>query len=93
MLPGMTASCRACRPSVATWYGVPVRSRGVFSRSPRDAALAAIQVFNNPLITFKSETFIVLMNIAWTHLLHAYYRRNDVERGRFRPFRQVANTP
>ena len=45
----------------------------------RDAALAGIQVFNNPLITFKSETFIVLMNIAWTYLLHAYYRRNGVE--------------
>jgi hypothetical protein len=45
----------------------------------REAALAAIQVFNNPLITFKSESFIVLMNVAWTYLLHAYYRQHDVE--------------
>src|SRR3954449_5452106 len=45
----------------------------------QDAALAGVQVFNNPLIKFKSETFIVLMNIAWTYLLHAHYRGRDVE--------------
>jgi hypothetical protein len=45
----------------------------------QDAALAGVQVFNNPLIRFKSETFIVLMNISWTYLLHAYYRRTRVE--------------
>ncbi len=45
----------------------------------QDAALTAVQVFNNPLIKFKSETFIVLMNIAWTYLLHAYYHRTRVE--------------
>lgn len=45
----------------------------------QDAALAAVQVFNNPLVRFKSETFIVLVNIAWTYLLHAYYRRSGVE--------------
>jgi Domain of unknown function (DUF3644) len=41
----------------------------------QDAALTAVQVFNNPQIKFKSETFIVLMDIAWTYLLHAHYRR------------------
>ncbi|MBW1681030.1 MAG: DUF3644 domain-containing protein [Deltaproteobacteria bacterium] len=45
----------------------------------REAALAAVQIFNNPLITFKSEIFIVLMNIAWTYLLHAYYRKHHIE--------------
>jgi hypothetical protein len=30
----------------------------------QDAALSGVQVFNNPLIRFTSETFIVLMNIA-----------------------------
>lgn len=45
----------------------------------QDAALTAVQVFNNPLMKFKSETFIVLMNIAWTYLLHAYFRRGHVE--------------
>lgn len=45
----------------------------------QDAALTAVQVFNNPLIKFKSETFIVLMTIAWTYLLHAHYRTKGVE--------------
>ena len=45
----------------------------------REAALNAIQTFNNPLTTFKTETFIVLMVIAWTYLLHAYYRQEGVE--------------
>ena len=45
----------------------------------REAALNAIQTFNNPLTTFKTETFIVLMVIAWTSLLHAYYRGQKIE--------------
>lgn len=45
----------------------------------REAALAAVQIFNSPLITFKSEVFIVLANIAWTYLLHAHYRKTQVE--------------
>ena len=48
-------------------------------RSSREAALAAIQTYNNPLITFKTENFIVLMIIAWTYLLHAYYRAKRIE--------------
>lgn len=45
----------------------------------REAALAAVQIFNNPNITFKSETYTVLMIIAWTYLLHAYFRDNNIE--------------
>ena len=44
-----------------------------------EAALNAVQSFNNPLTTFKTETFIVLMVIAWTYLLHAYYRSQRIE--------------
>jgi len=53
----------------------------------REAALSAVQIFNNPLTRFKSESFIVLMIIAWTYLLHACYRANKVE---YRYFRQGA---
>ncbi|HRP37638.1 MAG TPA: DUF3644 domain-containing protein, partial [Candidatus Dojkabacteria bacterium] len=45
----------------------------------REAMLSAVQIFNNPNIQFKSETFIVLSNIAWTYLLHAYYRSKGIE--------------
>lgn len=48
-------------------------------RKSREAALSAIQIYNNPLIQFKSETFIVLMIIAWTYLMHAYYRTKRIE--------------
>jgi hypothetical protein len=46
----------------------------------REAALTAIRVFNDPQVSFKSETFIVLMAIAWTYLLHAYYFREGRKR-------------
>ena len=45
----------------------------------REAALTAIQIFNSPQVLFKSETFIVLMVIAWTYMLHAYYRSKRIE--------------
>jgi hypothetical protein len=45
----------------------------------REAALTAVQTYNNPLVKFKSESFIVLMMIAWTYLLHAYYARIEVD--------------
>ena len=45
----------------------------------REAMLSAVQIFNNPLIQFKSESFIVLSNIAWMYLLHAYYRKKKIE--------------
>jgi hypothetical protein len=48
-------------------------------KKSREAALAAVQIFNNPNVTFKSETYIVLMNIAWTYLLHAHYRAEKVD--------------
>ncbi|MGJ7521757.1 DUF3644 domain-containing protein [Variovorax sp. LT1P1] len=51
----------------------------------KEAALCAIRVFNDPHVAFKSETFIVLMNIAWTYLLHAHYRKKRIE---YRHFRQ-----
>lgn len=54
-------------------------------KKSREAALSAVQIFNNPNISFKSEAYIVLMTIAWTYLLHAYYREKKVE---YRYFKQ-----
>lgn len=36
----------------------------------REAMISAVQIFNSPTIMFKTETFAVLANIAWTYLLH-----------------------
>lgn len=51
----------------------------------KESALSAVKIFNDPLIHFKSETFIVLMVIAWTYLLHAYFRSKGIE---YRYFQQ-----
>lgn len=61
------------------------RVRKIFSvkneliQKSRESMLAAVQIFNNPNITFKSESFIVLAIISWTYLLHAYYREKRIE--------------
>jgi len=48
-------------------------------KKSREAILAAVQIFNNPNITFKAEAYVVLMMIGWTYLLHAYFREKKVE--------------
>ncbi|MFA6179957.1 MAG: DUF3644 domain-containing protein [Candidatus Methylopumilus sp.] len=67
-----------------------IRSVGSVSnellKKSREAALAAVQVFNNPAITFKSEIYVVMMVIAWTYLLHAHYRKKGIE---YRYFKSV----
>lgn len=45
----------------------------------KEAALAAVQIFNNPCITFKAESYVVLMIISWTYLLHAYFRSKKID--------------
>ena len=45
----------------------------------REAALNAVQTFNNPVTVFKAETFIILTVVAWTYLMHAYYRQQGIE--------------
>lgn len=64
-MPGTVKSCKS------------IKCELIFKS--REAALAAIKSYNDPLLTFKSETFIVLMIIAWTYLLHAHYREKKVE--------------
>lgn len=45
----------------------------------RDAMKLAVSVFNNPSIEFKTESFLVLANIAWTYLAIEYAARNGME--------------
>jgi len=64
---------------------MPKRKRRIYSEKrelvekSREAALSAVQIYNNPNTTFKTESFIVLFIIAWVYLLHAYYRRQKIE--------------
>jgi hypothetical protein len=45
----------------------------------REAALSAVQIYNNPTTTFKTESFIVLFIIGWVYLLHAHYRKEKID--------------
>ncbi len=56
-------------------------------KKSREAMLTAIQIYNNPQIDFKSELFIVTAVIAWTYLLHAYYRKHKID------YRQLSRFP
>lgn len=44
-----------------------------------EAMKSAVATFNSPNIKWKSEIFIVNAIIAWTYLMHAYYRTKDVD--------------
>ena len=38
-----------------------------------DSALLAVEIYNKPRTTFRSEAYISLMVMAWTRLLHAHF--------------------
>jgi Protein of unknown function (DUF3644) len=44
----------------------------------REAMILAVQIFNSAALSFKTEIFSVIANIAWTYLLHEHYSRNGV---------------
>ena len=58
---------------------MPPRSRLVHQHllKARDAALAAVEIYNKPGTTFRTRTFVLLMTVAWTSCFHAvFYDRN-----------------
>jgi hypothetical protein len=45
----------------------------------REAMLLAVEIFNSPSLKFKTEVFAILVNVAWTYLLHEFYIRKKVK--------------
>lgn len=45
----------------------------------RESMMLAVQSYNNPKTFFRAEAFIVLAIIAWTYLLHAYFKSHGVD--------------
>lgn len=45
----------------------------------REAMIAAVHTYNGAGLTFRAELFIVTAVIAWTYLLHAYFKREGVD--------------
>ena len=38
-----------------------------------DSALLAVEIYNKPRTTFRTDAFIALMIMAWTRLFHAFF--------------------
>ena len=45
----------------------------------REAMIAAVHTFNSAGLTFRAEIYITTAVIAWTYLLHAYFRDHGVD--------------
>ncbi|HYG90468.1 MAG TPA: DUF3644 domain-containing protein [Azospirillum sp.] len=45
----------------------------------REAMVAAVHTFNSAGLYFRAELFIVTAIIAWTYLMHAYYKREGID--------------
>jgi hypothetical protein len=43
-----------------------------------NSALLAVEIYNKPLISYRTEGFIVMMMIAWTGLFHAIFQKQGV---------------
>lgn len=72
-------------PNVDHVTGLSLRGDELLIKA-REAMIAAVHIFNSAGLTFRTELFIVTAIIAWTYLLHAYYRREGVD---YRYYRTV----
>lgn len=58
--------------------GLSIRGEDLLIRA-REAMIAGVQTFNSAGLTFRAELFIVAAIIAWTYLLHAWFRREGID--------------
>ena len=69
---------------LATWpdidyeTGLSIRGDELLVKA-REAMIAAVQTFNSAGLTFRAELFIVTAIIAWTYLLHAWFKREGID--------------
>ena len=78
------ASGDALSEFLATWpdidpqTGLSIRGDELLIKA-REAMIAAVHIFNGAGLTFRAELFIVTSIIAWTYLLHAWFRREGID--------------
>ena len=65
-------------PDVDPETGLSIRGDELLIKA-REAMIAAVHIFNSAGLTFRAELFIVTAVIAWTYLLHAWFRREGVD--------------
>ena len=68
----------ACWPEVDTETGLSLRGDELLIKA-REAMIAAVHTFNSAGLTFRAELFIVSAIIAWTYLLHAWFKREGID--------------
>jgi hypothetical protein len=65
-------------PDIDPQTGLSVRGDELLIKA-REAMIGAVHTFNSAGLTFRAEMFICTAVIAWTYLLHAWYRREGVD--------------
>jgi hypothetical protein len=65
-------------PDVDPQTGLSLRGDELLLKA-REAMIAAVHVFNGAGLTFRSELFIVTAIIAWTYLLHAWFKKEGID--------------
>jgi len=65
-------------PEVDPETGLNLRGDELLIKA-REAMIAAVHTFNGAGLTFRTELFIVTSIIAWTYLLHAWFRREGID--------------
>jgi hypothetical protein len=65
-------------PDVDPATGLSVRGDELLLKA-REAMIAAVHVFNGAGLTFRAELFIVTAIIAWTYLLHAWFKKQGID--------------
>jgi hypothetical protein len=65
-------------PDVDPQTGLSIRGDELLIKA-REAMIAAVHIFNGAGLVFRAELFIVTSIIAWTYLLHAWFRREGID--------------
>jgi hypothetical protein len=65
-------------PEIDPETGLSLRGDELLIKA-REAMISAVHTFNSAGLTFRSELFIVSAIIAWTYLLHAWFKREGID--------------
>ena len=72
------SSFLATWPDIDPETGLSIRGDELLLKA-REAMIAAVHVFNSAGLTFRGELFIVTAIIAWTYLLHAWFKKQGID--------------
>ncbi len=65
-------------PDIDLQTGLSARGDELLLKA-REAMIAAVNTFNSLGLMFRSELFIVTAIIAWTYLMHAWFRKQGID--------------